>query len=123
MIQDTISHHGVRALTDAMRKLGTTTFNRLSDMVLDVIDYHSDTQESIEMAMEARVKTLVMTHMVPPPRNWILKRIGLLKLRRPNMYKGMVVVGKDHMEFTLPPQSDKIIMPSSSWWWPTASDV
>jgi ribonuclease Z len=77
---------------------------RLAKMARDTLDYHASPVEAAEVARAAGVKTLVFTHMVPPPRNAILRRMFLGGVG--DAYDGEVVVGEDGMRFTLPPRTD-----------------
>ena len=52
-----------------------------------------------KLAQEAGVKKLVLTHLVPPPRNFIVTRA--FKKSVGQHYKGELIVGEDQMHLEL----------------------
>ena len=76
---------------------------RLAKMARDTLDYHTSPVEAAEVARDAGVKTLVFTHVVPGPRNALLRRMFLAGVG--DVFPGTVVLGEDGMRFTLPPKS------------------
>ena len=82
---------------------------------MDTLDYHADPDDAIEVAATANVSLLVLTHMVPPRRNALLRRvarIGWGQGRRDNTspelaevlrnWRGQWVEAEDGMMFDLP---------------------
>jgi ribonuclease Z len=83
---------------EAAKRLG---MQRLAKLAGDIPDYHATPREAGEVAQEAGVATLVLTHMVPPPRNALVRRAFEQGAR--DAFAGEVVAGEDGMRFALPP--------------------
>lgn len=75
---------------------------RLGKMANDTLTYHTSPVEAAEVARDAGVKTLVFTHVVPGPRNIIMRRMFLAGVA--DVFTGSVVLGEDGARFTLPPK-------------------
>lgn len=73
---------------------------RLAHMANDIIDYHTTVVEAVEVARDAKVPHLVLSHMVPGPTNWFTERVFLEGTS--GIYDGELTVGEDGMRFTLP---------------------
>jgi ribonuclease Z len=76
---------------------------RLGKMANDTLNYHTSPVEAAEVARDAGVKTLVFSHVVPGPRNFIMRRMFLSGVD--DVFSGEVVLGEDGQRFTLPPKS------------------
>ena len=75
----------------------------------DIIDYHIDVQDVVNIAGQCQVPVLALTHLVPPPRDsWLLKKMWLSKLIRPAKWSGKMLVGKDGDAFHLTKNSNTI---------------
>jgi ribonuclease Z len=72
---------------------------RIAKMAKDATEYHTTPIEAAEVARDAGVHTLVFTHMVPGPPNWLLERRFTAGVR--DVFGGEVVAGRDGMRFTL----------------------
>jgi ribonuclease Z len=81
----------------AARRLGR---ERLAALATDVLDYHTSAVEAAEVAREAGVGRLVLTHLVPGPPNRLARRIFLAGAS--DAFPGEVVLGEDGMRFDLP---------------------
>ena len=88
-----------RAIEGAKR-LGMT---RLAKLAGDIPGYHTTPREAGEVAAEAGVSHLVLTHLVPAPSNMILRRA--FKNGASEAFDGEVTVGEDGMRFALAPRS------------------
>ncbi|MBX3023550.1 MBL fold metallo-hydrolase [bacterium] len=75
---------------------------RLGKMANDTLGYHTSPVEAAEVARDAGVKTLVFSHVVPGPRNVIMRRMFLAGVD--DVFKGEVILGEDGQRFTLPPK-------------------
>jgi ribonuclease Z len=75
---------------------------RLGKMANDTLGYHTSPVEAAEVARDAGVKTLVFSHVVPGPRNVIMRRMFLAGVD--DVFSGTVVLGEDGQRFTLPPR-------------------
>jgi len=69
---------------------------RRAKMATDILDYHTMTDEVAEIARDAGVKKLVLTHMVPSPMNHVMEAMFVRGMRK--TYKGPMKVGSDLME-------------------------
>jgi ribonuclease Z len=72
---------------------------RIAKLATDATEYHTTPVEAAEVARDAGVHTLVFTHMVPGPPNWLLERRFTAGVR--DVFGGDVVAGRDGMRFTL----------------------
>lgn len=76
---------------------------RSPQLIEDIQDYHSDVQDCIDIAREAQVPRMALTHLVPSPQDsWLLERIFLSTIDRKG-WDGHVSVGVDGDCVTLPP--------------------
>jgi ribonuclease Z len=78
------------------RAAGTETNERMLKITDDIMDYHTLTDEVAEIAAEAGVKKLVLTHMVPSPVNHLMEHMFVRGMNR--IYKKRIYVGNDLME-------------------------
>ena len=76
---------------------------RLAKLARDTLTYHTTPVEAAELARDAGVTTLVFTHEVPGPRNFIMRRMFLAGVH--DVFAGEVVLGEDGMRFSLPPKT------------------
>jgi ribonuclease Z len=79
---------------------------RAAQIMADIPSYHTTPVEAAEVANEANVKLLVMSHLTPPPPNALLERVfvrGVAGVRP----KGWVLAD-DGMLITLPADSEAI---------------
>ena len=72
---------------------------RGGEMLEDTLNYQTDTTELGKLAQRAGVKKLVLTHLVPPPRNFLIKRT--FKKGVGEFYKGELIVGEGRMHLEL----------------------
>lgn len=84
----------------------THDMGRMAKLTSDVVNYHTSPKDAALEAKEAGVKMLVFTHIVPPLNNFIARRMFLDGVQ--DAWNGQVVVGKDGMQLTLPPNSTEI---------------
>jgi len=80
--------------------------DRIAKLMADIPSYHTPPVEAAEVANEAGVKLLVLTHLTPPPPNAIARRVFLrgVDAVRP---RG-VVLGEDGLLVSLPAGSDEV---------------
>jgi ribonuclease Z len=80
-----------------MRQSGDPINARMADMAEEMLTYHTTTDELAEIARDAGVKKLVMTHMAPKmPANAAMESLYAQGMNK--IYKGPIVVGRDGME-------------------------
>ena len=73
--------------------------SRVAKLATDATDYHTTPVQAGQAARDAKVGTLVFTHMVPGPPNWLLERRFLAGVS--DVFGGEIVAGRDGMRFTL----------------------
>ncbi|HUT52685.1 MAG TPA: MBL fold metallo-hydrolase [bacterium] len=70
---------------------------RMAAMAEEMLTYHTMTDEVAQIARDAGVKKLVLTHLAPSlPENAAMERIFVLGMS--GIYKGDIIVGRDGME-------------------------
>jgi ribonuclease Z len=74
---------------------------RLAKLATDTLSYHTSPREAAEVAREAGVRHLVLTHLVPPPSNFVVRRMFTRGMAA--VYPGEITVGEDGMRFALAP--------------------
>jgi ribonuclease Z len=75
---------------------------RLAKLAGDIAGYHTTPVEAAEVARDAGVGQLVLTHLVPAPNNFLTRRLFLAGVA--DVFKGKVVIAEDGMRFVLPPK-------------------
>lgn len=75
---------------------------RLAELAGDIPDYHTTPVEAAEIAREAGVAHLVLTHLVPAPPNALARRLFLAGVA--DAFDGEVTLGEDGMRFSLGPR-------------------
>jgi ribonuclease Z len=102
---DILIHEGLQPemmtrVSTVADRIGKT---RLAKMARDTLNYHTSPIEAAEIARDAGVGMLVFTHMVPPPSNFLTRRMFLAGVA--DVFPGTIVLGEDGMRFDLPPKS------------------
>lgn len=82
---------------------------RQAKILSDIPSYHTTPVEAAEIANEAGVELLVLTHLTPPPPNGLLE---LIFMRGVDAVREGVVVGDDGLLIELPTGSDEIVIGS-----------
>ncbi|MGH6630570.1 MAG: MBL fold metallo-hydrolase [Burkholderiales bacterium] len=89
-------------LTDrASARARETGFARFAKLAADVRDYHTTPVQAAEVAAQAGVRQLVLTHVFPPLPNAIARRIFMKATAA--AFDGKIVLGEDRMRFDLAP--------------------
>jgi ribonuclease Z len=73
---------------------------RVAKLAGDIVNYHTSPVEAADVARDAGVPHLVLTHLVPAPNNILTRRLFLRGVG--DAYGGKVTLGVDGAEFTLP---------------------
>eukprot|EP00127_Corallochytrium_limacisporum_P004051 Clim_evm100s156 gene=Clim_evmTU100s156 len=122
-ILDGIHHKVVKATADALMQMedsqhqvevrGNASFSRMSHILSDILDYHADALDLVELAKESRPSILVPIHMVPAPNNPLVKRMLTSCYREPipdveGKRKTEIRFGEDGMALVLPVGSMRI---------------
>jgi ribonuclease Z len=76
---------------------------RRAKLARDITTYHASPREVAEVAAAAKVDTLVLTHMVPPPNNPTIEQSFLRGVGE--VFGGKVVIAKDGLRFDLTPRN------------------
>ncbi len=66
-----------------------------------VVDYHADTLALADMAQEAGVRHLVLSHLIPVPPNHMAEQMFMKGMG--SRFSGKITVARDGMEFTIKP--------------------
>jgi ribonuclease Z len=74
----------------------------------DITDYHTSPVQAAEVAQAANAGMLVYSHIVPPLINSVIEKVFLRGVS--DAYDGPIHVGRDGMLFTLPAESDEIVV-------------
>jgi ribonuclease Z len=83
----------------AAKRLG---MDRLAKLAGDIPTYHTSPREAGEVAREAGVAHLVLTHLVPAPRNALMERSFMHGVHE--SFDGEATLGEDGMRFALAPR-------------------
>jgi ribonuclease Z len=81
--------------------------NNLANVALDILDYHTFPEEAARIARDAKVRHLVMFHIIPPMPAAILHSAFLGDSKK--YYDGPITIAMDGMLFSMPPNSTKIL--------------
>lgn len=85
-------------IAKTLQAMDSEILQRNGRMLEDTLEYHTDTSEVGKLAQRSGVKKLVLTHMVPPPRNFFIG--SAFKRSVSEFYNGELILGKDllHLE-------------------------
>lgn len=78
----------------------TIDMARTAKLMRDTLDYHCDPEDVARIAQNAAVPKLLLTHFVPEPINFVVKRRILGGMD--DIYDGEIIVGEDGTVVTLP---------------------
>jgi ribonuclease Z len=97
LVHEALQPKLVKMMTAGLESKGT---KNLAQITRDIINYHTSPEEAAEVAKEAGVKELVLSHIVPsiPSKFFYPAFMG----DAGNRYDGPIVIGEDGMIFTLP---------------------
>ncbi|QFT77441.1 MBL fold metallo-hydrolase [Erythrobacter sp. THAF29] len=103
LVHDALQPKLVDTLTTALEQAGN---DNVATITRDILDYHASPEEAAASAQIAGVKTLVLSHLVPPiPSAFFYPAfLGDAEER----FDGEIVVGEDGMVFSFPPDSEAI---------------
>jgi ribonuclease Z len=99
LIHDVMNKELNSRIATLLKTADAENFQRSGKMLEDTLSYHIDAPELGKMAQRAGVKKLILTHLVPPPRNFLVKRA--FKNSVGEFYKGELIIGEDHMHLEL----------------------
>ncbi|MDP1627361.1 MAG: MBL fold metallo-hydrolase [Parvibaculum sp.] len=104
LVHEALNHEMSTIIFEALTE---TDNKRLAKMVHDTLDYHASPVQAAEIAREADVPLLVLTHLVPPLPNALARHIfmrGVADARG----EGDTILGYDGLLVTLPANSKEI---------------
>lgn len=103
LIHEALQPRMVAAMTRALDRKGLAN---TAQITRDILDYHASPEQAAAIAAKARVRALILTHIVPPtPSRWFdAAFVG----DAPRAFDGPIHVGRDGMLFTLPARSTAI---------------
>lgn len=100
LIHDALSE----PLVSAMAAAAAQANPRMAKVLTDVLDYHAHTTDVAALAERARVRQLVLYHLVPSPGNALMANIFMRDV------PSTVVLAEDGMTFELPVDSAPIVV-------------
>jgi len=98
LIHDVLAKDLLLLAATNFEKSGNT---RRAKLARDITTYHASPREVAETAAAAKVETLVLTHMVPPPNSPMIEQAFLRGAAE--IFGGKVVIAKDGMRFDFVP--------------------
>jgi ribonuclease Z len=102
VVHDALAAHLIGPVVEVARSRGEERWAKLAS---DILDYHATPGQAVDLARQAGVRALVLTHLVPAPNNAVERRVFLSQT---GAWDGEVVLGHDGMHFTLPEGTDAI---------------
>ena len=99
LIHEAMNKDMVKRIAEVFKKLGDETRTKL---ILNVMDYHIHTIEAAEVARDAGVEKLVLTHIAPPFPNALTKWLFTRGMKE--VFEGEIVIAEDGMRFYLEPK-------------------
>lgn len=109
MFHEAMNKDMVAALGAKLAERGQTNN---AQIMHDIQNYHSSTEDAARAAKEAGVSTLVLYHLVPPLPSKLIEPMFLRNA--PWLFSGTLLVGKDGMIVSLP-AGGKAVKVSSAW--------
>jgi ribonuclease Z len=104
LIHEALNHNLDEILATALEQNGRADQAKIARKIMD---YHTAPTDAAAIAGEAGVKLLVFTHMVPPLRNALMRRMFLRGVKA-QRGKGDTILGRGGLLITLPKGSDAI---------------
>lgn len=104
LVMDALQPSMVRVLKDVAQKTGRLNNANIFE---DILQYHASPEDAAEMAKNAGVKHLLLSHIIPPLPVSNLKPVFLGDANK--HFPGPITIGEDGMLFSLPAGSDNIL--------------
>jgi ribonuclease Z len=98
LVHEALAANMIEPVTEYARAQG---LSRWAKLTADIVTYHTTPEQAAEVAKEAKVRMLALTHIVPPLPNFIARRMFLHGVS--SAWEGRVELGRDGMHFTLSP--------------------
>lgn len=110
MHADVLVHEALNPQMVGLIGNGAESAGRLNvkKLMTDIIDYHTSPEQAAEVARDAKVGHLLLSHIAPPlPSSWLEKTfLG----QAPDIYSGPIQVGADGDFISLPANSKTILV-------------
>jgi ribonuclease Z len=104
VVHDALAAHLIGPVVEVARARGE---ERWANLASDILDYHATPGQAVDLARQAGVRALVLTHLVPAPGNAVERRLFLAQIGTLD-WDGEVILGHDGMHFALPGGTDAI---------------
>ncbi len=96
VVHEAINSHMIQMGAAALQRTGQQA---KADQAVRVLSYHADTLGLAKLAEKAKVRHLVLTHLIPSPTNFISRKMFLSGMSE--RYSGEITLGEDAMEIRL----------------------
>ncbi len=96
VVHEAINRRQVEDAAAALRRLG---MEQKAEHALHTLEYHSDTLELAALAEQAKVKHLLLTHLIPSPSNVVTRWLFMRGMDE--RYHGELTLGEDGMDIRL----------------------
>lgn len=103
LVHEALSPALVGMIGSAAKKAGR---DKLTKIMADILDYHTTPEEAAEIAARAKVKRLLLYHIVPPLPVWALEGPFLGRARE--LFSGPLSVGRDGDLVSMPAGSTEV---------------
>jgi ribonuclease Z len=103
LVHEALSKRMIGAGRSAAEAAG---FERRQRILADILDYHTSPEEAAEVAKEAGVGLLVLTHLVPPLDNAVAESLFMRGVA--GVWDGEILLGEDGIHIRLPRGSSEI---------------
>jgi ribonuclease Z len=103
IVHEALAARMIEPVTAYARAHGLSRWAKLTS---DIVTYHTTPIEAAEVAKAAHARVLVLTHVVPPPPNFIARRMFLAGTSE--AWDGKILLGADGMHFALPPSTTAV---------------
>ncbi len=97
LIHDALNPDMIAAMSQIAGERGA---DALAKVFADILDYHASPEDAARAAQEAGVDALVLTHLVPPPPNRLVRTLFLGDAR--DLFDGDLRIGEDGLRISLP---------------------
>ena len=98
LVHEALQREMIERAAGVAKRIG---LERTAKLANDTKSYHTSPVEAAEVARDAGVKHLVLTHLVPGPTNVLIERMFTRGMS--DVFAGEITVGADGMRFTLTP--------------------
>jgi len=100
LVAEALAAHIIERVSQGISEGGNARLGRMSH---DILEYHTSPAQAVEMARDAGVEALVLTHLVPAPTNRVMEWFFLRGTE--GLWSGEVILARDGMLISLPPNS------------------